>query len=226
MCGRYTLTKALSDIAERFLFNPAGVEYGPRYNIAPSQQAPVVRAAGDGTRELSLLQWGLVPQWADDKSIGNRLINARGETVAEKPSFRRAFKSQRCLVLADGFYEWVKHDSGKQPVFIHLPERAPFAFAGLWERWDKGGDGTPLETYTIITTSPTEEIKQLHHRMPVILREEVEDLWLTPASRREELEQLLRPYPGTPLEHFAVGKEVNSPANDHPQLLARQESLL
>lgn len=225
MCGRYTLTKSLPEIAERFLVNPAGVEYGPRYNIAPSQHAPVLRAGEDGARKLSLLRWGLIPHWADDKSIGNRLINARGETVAEKPSFRRAFKSQRCLVLADGFYEWIKRDGGKQPVFIHLPERAPFSFAGLWERWDKVEDGSPLETYTIITTTPNEEIRQIHHRMPVILQADDESHWLDPETSREELKQILMPYPGT-LEHFAVGKAVNSPANDNLQLLAHQESLL
>ena len=220
MCGRFTLRTTAYKIAEAF-----GVEVranlAARYNIAPSQDIAAVRAApgsdGGGGRELVMRRWGLVPQWARDAAIGNRMINARAETVAEKPAFRAAFRQRRCLIVADGFYEWRKApDGAKQPYFIARADDAPFAFAGLWERWQLPG-AEPLETCAIITTDANQTLAPIHHRMPVILAANDHDAWLDPeAPSAEALTALLRPAPADAVTAQAVGRYVNNARNDDP----------
>ena len=174
MCGRFTLRKPAGEVAEAFDV-PEVFEYPPRFNIAPTQDVPVIRLAADrAVRDLGLLHWGLIPSWAADPAMGNRMINARAETVATKPAFRHAFKAKRCLVVADAFYEWRKLDGRKQPYLIHLRDDRPFAFAGLWERWDRGGE--PIESCTIITTEANELMTPIHDRMPVIVPRSAFDL--------------------------------------------------
>lgn len=222
MCGRYTLSTPGEVISELFgVEPPEGLS--PRYNIAPTQESPVIRVEDpDQGRVCDFLRWGLVPFWADDPSIGNRMINARAETAAKKPAFRASFKKRRCLVLADGFYEWKKEGGVKVPYWIHLPERKPFAFAGLWSRWDKDpealeGEG-PLETFTILTTEAHSRIQDLHDRMPVILRREDFDPWLDPEmDDKERLTGMLGNDSGRYLEFHAVSRRVNSPQNDVPE---------
>jgi putative SOS response-associated peptidase YedK len=220
MCGRYTLSTP-SDLLADLMEVEEAPELAARYNIAPTQEAPILRLSGDSAteRELRLLKWGLVPFWADDPAIGNRMINARSESVAEKPSFRTSFKKRRCAVLADGFYEWQKTGSGKQPFFFRLKSRRPFGMAGLWDRWEKG-EGQPLETFTILTTSPNELVAEAHHRMPVILSQADLGRWLDPeADARSDFEALWDPYPVAEMEGFPVSTYVNSPANDTPRCI-------
>jgi putative SOS response-associated peptidase YedK len=191
----------------------------PRYNIAPSQIVAAVRAnpAGDG-RQLVPLAWGFVPPWSNDAAIGNKMINARAETLASKPAFRDAFRHQRCLVVADGFYEWQKRDGGKQPYFIHLRDNEPFAFAGLWARNQRFD--TPIETCTIVTTNANELLRPLHDRMPVILDRDACDAWLN--SENEDtaaLELLLHPYADDGMAKEPVSTVVNSPRYDGPDCL-------
>ena len=220
MCGRYTLSDPGDLVTELGVEVQGDLGLEPRYNIAPTQSVPAVRQrAEDGARELWLFHWGLIPYWAKEASIGNRMINARSETAAEKPSFRNAFKRRRCLILTDGFYEWVKMGKGKQPHHIHFEGRRPFVFAGLWEYWSKGPEG-PIESCTILTTEANETIQPLHHRMPVILDREHWDLWLDPTvSEREVLQPLLKPYAEGALRYEPVSKLVNNPRNDVPQCL-------
>ena len=216
MCGRYTLSVPGDVVAELFEVDEVP-ELEPRYNIAPTQEvAAVRRRRGQAGRELIPLRWGLIPRWAEDPSIGNRMINARAETVAEKPSFRSAFKRQRCLVVADGFYEWKKNADGtKQPYFIHLASGEPFGFAGLWERWDK--EGEPIESCTLLTTEPNTLMASLHDRMPVILPREAWETWLDQEiSDRDRLEPLLAPYDPAAMEAWPVSRRVNSPFNQGP----------
>ena len=215
MCGRYSLTTPVEGI--RRLFDFAALPNLPaRYNIAPTQPAPVVRRGGDGRRELALLRWGLVPSWAKDASIGSRLINARAETVADKPAFRAAFKSRRCLVVADGFYEWRKLGDGKQPYRITLADGGPFAFAGLWERWAPAA-GEAIESFAIVTTDANPRLRPIHDRMPVILDPAGHETWLDggPAALT-----LLRPFPGDALAVHAVDRRVNNPRHDDPACIA------
>jgi putative SOS response-associated peptidase YedK len=226
MCGRYTLSSPADLIAD--LFGLAETpELAPRYNIAPTQEVPVVRVLeavageGDSRRQLDLLRWGLVPFWADDPAIGNRMINARAESVATKPAFRQSFRKRRCLVVADGFYEWKKEPEGKQPYRIHRRDGRPFAFAGLWDRWTDrrpgAGDAPPLDTFTILTAEAAPEIASIHHRMPVILDPADHDLWLDPAvTDVDRLQPLLALRDASFLAAYPVSKLVNSPANDVP----------
>jgi putative SOS response-associated peptidase YedK len=218
MCGRYTLTVPGDALIEAFDLSSLP-ELRPRYNVAPTQEAPVVRAADDGGRRLDLLKWGLVPYWAEDPSIGNRMINARAETAADKPSFRTSFKKRRCLVAADGFYEWKKAEGGtKQPYFIHLRDGSPFAFAGLWDRWRR--DDREILSFTILTTAPNELVRPLHDRMPVILPRGDYGLWLDPeVSDRQRLTALLEPYDPGAMEAYPVSRFVNAPANDGPRCI-------
>ncbi|MEM8998009.1 MAG: SOS response-associated peptidase [Acidobacteriota bacterium] len=192
----------------------------PRFNIAPTQSVAAVREEGDGGRRLVALRWGLVPFWADDLKIGNRMINARSETAATKPSFRSAYKRRRCLLLTDGFYEWKKLDGAKQPIHIHRPGRRPFTFAGLWERWSKGeADGqAAVESCTILTTAANDTVRDVHDRMPVILDGDARRAWLDLSTDPTSLQELLRPYDGA-LELTPVSKLVNSPRNDTPRCL-------
>ena len=215
MCGRYTLTVDASVLAGVFDLDPPQ-RHSVRYNIAPTQVVLIVRPGPDLSRTWAEAKWGLVPPWAKDVKMGARMINARGETVATKPSFKSAVKHRRCLVPADGFYEWVKTGSGKQPYYIHFEDRRPFAFAGLWERWNRGG-GSPLETFTIITTRPNGLIAPLHDRMPVILPPEHFEEWLSPQPFDPvRLESLLVPHDADGMVARPVSTHVNSPAHDDP----------
>lgn len=190
----------------------------PRYNIAPTQPVAVVRLDREGRRrEFTLMRWGLIPSWAKDIGIGNRLINARAETLTEKPAFRTAFRRRRCLIPADGFYEWQKQATRKQPYFIGLPDRRPFAFAGLWEHWE-GADGSVLDSCTIITTAANERVRVLHDRMPVILERADFADWLNPSTTLDRLLHLLRPYPFEMLL-YPVSTLVNAPENDRPECI-------
>ncbi len=218
MCGRYSLTTPTEAMRQLFLFdNLPNLE--PRYNIAPTQSAPVVRRDGaGGGRTLALLRWGLVPSWAKEIAIGARMINARAETVAEKPAFRAAFRERRCLVAADGFYEWQKTADGKQPWRICPTDRGPFAFAGLWERW-RGPDGE-VETFTIITTVAGPSLSAIHPRMPVILAAPDHAAWLAPATPPDALKTLLAPFPDDQLAAYRVDHRVGNVRNDDPGLIA------
>lgn len=209
MCGRYLMTAPVE--AVRRLFEAAGAPNLPaRYNIAPTQEAPVVRLS-DGARELAMLRWGLVPPWAADLSVGSRMINARSETAAVKPAFRDAFSSRRCLVPANGFYEWAPQGKAKQPWLARLPDGALYGFAGLWERWTPKGGGAAVETFTILTTEANEALRPLHPRMPVMVAPADYETWL--AGDPAAAQALLKPWTG-PIETVKVGPRVNSPRFD------------
>lgn len=217
MCGRFTLTVDPSQLQEAFPWLAIPEQLTPRYNIAPTQ--PIAVVPNDGKNELDYYVWGLIPFWAKDPSIGNRMINARAESLAEKPSFRNAYRRRRCLILADGFYEWKQQadGKGKLPLYIQLETSDPFAFAGLWEIWNSP-DGSEIRSCTIITTRPTEYMQTIHNRMPVILPEQHYDLWLTKEEMDPELlNPLLKPYTDTPLQAFPVSRAVNNPKNDVPE---------
>ena len=220
MCGRFILTTPIEALAEIFGFSERP-NLAPRHNIAPTQLVAAVRSGEEGARHLAVLHWGLVPFWAKDSSIGARMINARGESVAEKPAFRAAFRHRRCLIPANGFYEWKKApDGGKQPYLIRRPSGEPFAFAGLWESWEDEESGEVLESCSIITTDANATLEPIHHRMPVILDETGRAEWLTPGSERgRELQALLKPAPDDLLESYPVSRAVNKVANDSPELL-------
>jgi len=216
MCGRYTLTSKGDELALLFDLRELPL-LPPRYNTAPTQEAAVVRVLEPGgERRLDPLKWGLVPYWAKEASIGNRLINARAESVAEKPAYRFSFKKKRCLVAADGFYEWKKEGKAKQPYLIHRKDGKPFAFAGLWSTWKNPEQGGALvETFTILTTDANDLLRPLHDRMPVIVDTENFDLWLDPKQEDAAvLQPLLVPHAVEGFEAFPVSRLVNSPAND------------
>lgn len=219
MCGRYTLTAVPEDL--RAIFNGVEIpdELAPRFNIAPSQ--PVAVISNQQPNKLDFFVWGLIPSWAKDPKIGSRMINARAETLAEKPSFRAAYKRRRCLIPADGFYEWVKIPGAKTkiPHYIQIESKEPFAFAGLWEYW-QSPDGSEVNSCTIITTEPNGLVAKLHNRMPVILPVESFETWLSPEEKsREELDGLLQPYPAEEMMHYPISTLVNSPANDVADVL-------
>ena len=219
MCGRFTLTTPASQIGQMFL-DLQVPEYVPRYNIAPTQDVWCVRENKEGDQEMVALRWGLVPVWAKDLKMGARMINARGETVAEKPSFRSAFKKRRCLVLADGFYEWKKEADGKQPYYITRADNEPFCMAGLWENWKDKNDPEAkwIQSCTVITTEANEIMTPLHHRMPVIFDSEQYATWLdTSFEDREALEATLVPYPSEELKVTPVSKFVNKATNESPE---------
>jgi putative SOS response-associated peptidase YedK len=216
MCGRFTL-HASPDEIQRELGLPERPEHVPRYNIAPGQEILTV-SLEEGRLAARPRRWGLVPAWAEDPAIGSRMINARSETVAEKPAFRVPFARRRCLVVADGFYEWKSSGAGKRPFHIRVPSGRPFAFAALWERWGKGRH--PIESCTILTTSANERVRGIHERMPVILDAAARARWLAPDATREELLSLLRPFADDGLEAYEVSTLVNRPANDEPECLA------
>jgi putative SOS response-associated peptidase YedK len=218
MCGRFTLATSGEQLATQFALAEAP-QLAPRYNIAPTQPIAVVRAT-DGGRELVLLRWGLVPVWANDPSIGSRMINARAETAAVKPAFRTAMRRRRCLIPADGFYEWQTLPSGKQPFYFHRGDGAPFAFAGLWEHWNSP-DGTPLESCTILTTAANELLRPIHDRMPVIIDPADYARWLDPGLHDPAaLEDLLAPHDDAAMAAHPVSRAVNRVANDGPALIA------
>lgn len=213
MCGRYSLTAPPEAIMEAFgvVSVPA---LQPRWNIAPTQAVPVVRLDAAGARECVIMRWGLIPSWARDAAIGHKLINARAETLAEKPAFRNALRRRRCLVPADGFYEWKQEGARKQPCRIALADGGLFAFAGLWEQWSDPL-GKRVETFTIVTTGANERVAPIHDRMPVILDAAGRAAWLDPAGR--EPGAALRPFPAEALRAWPVGTRVNSPANEGPE---------
>jgi putative SOS response-associated peptidase YedK len=219
MCGRFSLTAPGESVAELFDLAETPV-LAPRYNIAPTQPVAAVRVNRDTKqREMAHFYWGLIPRWAKDPTIGSRMINARSETAAEKPSFKAALKYRRCLVPADGFYEWQKQNSGKRPVRIQLADGGLFAIAGLWEHW-QSPDGSEIESCTLLTTEPNELLQAVHNRMPVILPPEAWELWLDPAAQHPgEVEHLLRPFPAEAMAYYPISSRVNNPINDDPRII-------
>lgn len=227
MCGRFTNNAKPEQIKKEFKVGSENANlFQPRFNIAPSQMINVVFAP-ESERILSQLKWGLVPSWAKDSDIGNRMINARAETITEKPSFREAFKSRRCIIPASGFYEWQKKATGtKQPFYFYLKEKDVFGFAGLWESWVDKTTGDELETCTIITTEANEALQPVHDRMPVILKPENYDQWLdTKEKNTNKLQELLKPYPADKIGSHTVGRNVNIPDSDSADLILPMNSL-
>jgi putative SOS response-associated peptidase YedK len=220
MCGRFVRHTPLHRFGELLDCDTrAGGEDRPSYNVAPSQTVWAARAAPGGGRELVPLKWGLLPAWSKEARTEYSTINARAETVAAKPAFRSAFRHRRCLIAADGFYEWRKTGTRKQPYFIALADNRPFAFAGLWERWEK--EGRAIESCTIIVTGANELMRTIHDRMPVILDPADYALWLNPAATEpRSLEPLLGPFPAAAMRAYPVGLAVNSARNDGPELVA------
>jgi len=221
MCGRFTLTVSPDTLSSLFKADWSS-PFKPRYNISPTQQVPVVRISPtDNILHIDLLKWGLIPSWAKDTAIGNHMINARSETVDQKPSFRNALKHRRCIIPANGFYEWQAVEGKKHPFYIRLKDNSLMMFAGIWDHW-KNPEGSVIESFSILTTSSNELIKQLHDRMPVILDPKEKDLWLDPmVADSEQLKSLFIPYPSGHMEMYQVNDHVNSPRNDNPECLTR-----
>jgi len=219
MCGRYTLKTPVERLSEKFQFQQI-IPLKPRYNIAPSQSVAVVRLLPDDTdRKLAMLRWGLLPAWVKDPTKVQQPINAKAETAAEKPMFRDAFKRRRCLVPADGFYEWKQEGERKQPVYIRMKDGEPFAIAGLWEHWE-GEDGQVIESCTLLTTEPNDLLAPIHNRMPVILDPKNYELWLDPdVLEPDKLRPLLHPNPSEPITYYSVNLRVNNPKYDDPLCL-------
>jgi putative SOS response-associated peptidase YedK len=221
MCGRFALKAPPADIAAHFDLD-AVPEVAPRYNIAPTQDILIVRhpwREPEARLEAARVKWGLLPAWAKDTAMAAKLANARGETVAEKPAFRSAFRRMRCLVPADGFYEWEATPAGKQPWFLRLKSQAPLAFAGLWERW-QGPDGAPLETATIITTDANALVRPVHDRMPVILQPADYTAWLGAKTTMEDLKALLKPLSADLMERYRVSKRMSNARNEGEECMA------
>jgi putative SOS response-associated peptidase YedK len=221
MCGRFTLTFDPAQLEDMFPWVTIAQQITPRYNISPSQPIAVIPNIGDF--RLDLFQWGLIPSWAKDSTIGNRLINARAETLSDKPSFRSALKKRRCLILADGFYEWMSssEEKSKIPYYIHLSSGGVFAFAGLWDIWT-APDGAKIKSCTIITTQPNSLIAPIHNRMPVIVHQEAYSQWIEPGEvNPTNINELLAPYPANLMEAYPVSRAVNDPKHDSPSLIAR-----
>lgn len=216
MCGRFVI-ELTPELVTRFFSLTEVPDLPPRYNVAKTESVPVVREAADGSRRLTLMRWGLVPNWA--KGIGSGLINARSETANEKPSFRRAFRQLRCIVVFSGFYEWVRVEGKKVPCYVRMADGAPMPFAGLWEAW-RSPEGQALETCAILTTTANSIVAPIHDRMPVILRQEEFGLWLDRQVREtEKLTGLLAPYPADCLKAHQVSTLINSPAHDGPECI-------
>lgn len=216
MCGRFTFAICPELLAEIF-----GVDVlrklHPRYNIAPTQHVPIIRESATGGRRLSSVRWGLVPHWAKDITIGNRLINARCETAHEKPAFRQAIRARRCIIPASGFFEWASTPSGKIPHYITMRDGTPLALAGIWDSW-KSHDGETLETFAILTTTANSLIATLHDRMPVLLHPTEFELWLDRSTNNpEKLRRLYQPYPSELLREWEVTTLVNNPNNESPE---------
>lgn len=222
MCGRFSFSPLAKIIEDRFDVKVDSTHYKPRYNSAPSQDLAVISNQNPG--ELSFYRWGLIPFWAKDKSIGNKLINAKAETIAEKPSFKNSLKRKRCLVLSDGFYEWKNiNKKEKIPYRITLQDNGLFAMAGIWDNW-KDEEGSVISSFAIITTTPNKLMENIHTRMPVILEQKAEKLWLNEDDPALLL-SLLKPYPEKEMTAFPVSKLVNSPFNDSEELVKRMEYL-
>lgn len=219
MCGRFGVTLTGEELSAKLVAPWRGEPLqGPRFNVAPTQHAPILLHDADGARRLEMLRWGLIPSWAKDPSIGNKMINARADGVAEKPAFRTAFRKRRCLVPVSGFYEWRREGKTKIPHWIRPPEETLVTLAGLWERWYPK-DAEPVTTFTILTTEANEFISSLHDRMPVIVDEADRDAWLSAETHADAVAALLRPAPEDRLTAHPVSTRVNSPANDAPDLI-------
>ncbi len=217
MCGRYSLIADIQELARQFEFDGTGFENSPRYNVAPTQS--VLTVTNRDERQAEYMRWGLIPSWAKDVSIGSRMINARGETVAQKPSFRNALQRRRCLVLADGFYEWQKVAKGKRPMRIVLKSGEPFAFAGLWETW-RDPEGELIRSCTIVTTEANDLLRPIHERMPVILPRELEEFWLdSDVTDPAALTDVLSPYTYESMDVYQVSPLVNKATNNGPDLI-------
>ncbi len=223
MCGRFALYSEYEALLKIFEIGEAALEaseYEKNFNVAPSQQILAVISDGKQNR-LGFLRWGLIPSWAKDQKIGYKMINARGETAAEKPSFRHAFKKKRCLIPASAFYEWKKSETAKTPMLIGLSSEELFAFAGLWESWS-GPDGETVHSCTILTTKPNSLMAEIHDRMPVILTKQAEQVWLDPSIEDPEiLQRLIQPYEAQDLQAYRVSDAVNSPKNNGAELIKR-----
>lgn len=219
MCGRFLLAVDPAELQEEFPDFSFPSSFEPRYNVAPSQ--PVMVIPNDDSKKADFFVWGLIPSWTKDPSIGMRLINARAETISEKPSFRGPFKNHRCLVLANGFYEWRQNpgEKTKTPFHIRLKNNRPFAFAGLWDEWHSS-DGSLVKSCTIITTNPNKIVAPIHNRMPVILASKTSSIWLDPKQPISDLQNLLIPYPSDEMEVSPVSAYVNNPANIGPNCIA------
>ena len=217
MCGRFAYFVPYEQLTDHYGL-AAGAQPMERYNVAPSQDILAIRQDESGNRTASPLKWGLIPHWAKDPTIGNRMINARGETVAEKPAFRQAFRRRRCIIPASGFYEWGPSGAGKWPYYITPAEGPLLSFAGLWERW-RTPEGEPLESCTIITTAANESLARVHQRMPVCLPETSYADWLDPEATKETCLAMMTGLPGSAFEVRPVAKTVNNPRNDAPELV-------
>lgn len=225
MCGRYSLIASIAELEGRFGFDGADAAYSPSYNVAPTQGVLTLVAESEARRGVRM-RWGLIPSWAREASIGSRMINARAETVAEKPSFRTALRQRRCLVLADGFYEWRRTSADKRPMRITMASREPFAFAGLWDSW-RDPQGEAVISCTIITTAANDLLRPIHDRMPVILQREQEDLWLDHDVREPDvLREVLIPYNPGAMKAYQVSTLVNSTSNEGPELSVPVKSML
>jgi len=219
MCGRYSLKTDDIHIRRQFTLKDSP-RWVPRYNVAPGQDVPIVRANAEGERKLVFARWGLIPSWSKEPKAEFSTINARAETVAAKPAFRTAFRRRRCLIPADGYYEWAARPGSKikQPYYIGLRDGGLFAFAGLWERWERGE--TAVESCTIIVTEANELTRPIHGRMPVILPEEDYELWLSADARQaEHLQSLLKPFPSERMRAYPVSTEINNPRNDNDKCI-------
>lgn len=220
MCGRFAFQSPHETVAQLFALPDALPELAPRWNITPASDVPVVRVASAGQRELALLHWGLVPSWAKERSIGTRLINARAETLAEKPAFRAAYRRRRCLLLADGYYEWRVVATGKQPYYLHASDGRPFGMAALWESWNDPETGV-LESCVIITREAAGVAREVHGRMPVIIAPESYTAWLDPSNQDGgSVAGLLGGEPRVELTVYPVSRRVNSPRNEGAELIA------
>lgn len=217
MCGRFSRKATLQAIVDEFEIDEVNGTFEPSYNVAPGQEIAVLLK--DESRKLGLLKWGLIPSWSKDPKIGNRMINARAETLADKPSFKHPLRQKRCLIVADGFFEWRKEGKQKIPMYIFLKDQKPFVFAGLWDTWTSP-EGKKISTCTIITTEPNEFMKKIHNRMPVILPKEYIDTWLDRSIENEQqVLPLLKPYPEKEMDAYEVSRVVNSPKNNSPECI-------
>lgn len=216
MCGRFSITATEEELEKRFDSDFYTRPLQIRYNIAPTHPGPVI--TNGMPHSIQMFRWGLVPFWAKDLNIGYKMINARGETLAEKPAFRKAFQKRRCMVLADGYYEWIKSKQGKIPYRITLKDEQPFAMAGLWETW-KDAEEREIHTFTVITVDASPGIAHIHDRMPAILLPDEERVWLNEDLEQRELQEVLKPYPDDALKAYTVTQKVNSPKNQEPELV-------
>jgi len=219
MCGRFTCSVTTDTIVDEFDIDEVKGNIQPSYNIAPGQNIAAI--IEDKSRRLGLLKWGLIPGWAKDPKIGNRMINARAETLPEKPSFKELLPRKRCLIVADGFFEWKSDGEQNRPMYVFMRNQRPFAFAALWDIWTSP-EGNKIPTCTIITTKPNDTLKNIHNRMPVILPKKHIGLWLDRRRQdKNEILPLLKPYPGEEMDFYEVSKSVNSPENDSAEIIKK-----